>query len=74
VSVPALAANPAALRHRIIRTVVLAEFGVSLERSHTLAVARLVSDWHGQEPLHLPGIRVVRQEGRLIFTRAPAGR
>lgn len=73
VSVPALAANPRALRHRMIRSVVLAEFGVSLQRSHTLAVARLVTDWHGQEPLHLPGIRVVRQEGRLIFTRAPGG-
>lgn len=71
VSVPALAANPRALRYRLIRSVVLAEFGVCLQRSHTLAVARLVTDWHGQDPLHLPGIRVVRQQGRLVFTRAP---
>ena len=44
------------------------EFGVSLERSHTLAVARLVTDWHGQKTLDLPGVRVVRQDGMLVFT------
>ncbi|KQV07027.1 tRNA lysidine(34) synthetase TilS [Leifsonia sp. Root112D2] len=70
VSVGALAANPPALRHRIIRYVAQSEFGVSLERVHTLAVARLVTDWHGQEGLDLPGVRVVRQGGRVIFTRA----
>lgn len=68
VSVAALEANPAALRQRVIRFVVASEFGVSLERVHTLAVARLVSDWHGQKALDLPGVRVVRQGGLLIFT------
>ncbi len=55
VSVPALAANPAALRHRIIRHVVAAEFGQSLTRAQTLEVARLVTDWSGQGPIDLPG-------------------
>ncbi|MEJ3403922.1 tRNA lysidine(34) synthetase TilS [Rathayibacter sp. YIM 133350] len=68
VSVAALAANPAALRHRIIRHVVLSEFGVSLSRAQTLAVAALVTDWHGQKPLDLPGIRVLRQNGRIEFS------
>ncbi|HYI34056.1 MAG TPA: tRNA lysidine(34) synthetase TilS [Glaciibacter sp.] len=68
VSVGALLANPAALRQRIIRYVVESEFGVSLERTHTLAVARLVTDWHGQKTLDLPGVRVERQDGMLVFT------
>ncbi|WP_235825138.1 tRNA lysidine(34) synthetase TilS [Agromyces badenianii] len=55
ISVGALAANPAALRQRIIRHVVGSEFGVSLTRGQTLEVARLVTDWHGQGPIDLPG-------------------
>jgi len=70
VSVPALIANPAALRNRIIRYVVLSEFGVTLSRSQTLAVAALVTDWRGQKGVDLPGIRVVRNAGRLIFSAA----
>lgn len=70
VSVGALEANPPALRHRIIRYVVHSEFGIALERVHVTAVARLVTDWHGQRPLDLPGVRVARQSGLLVFTRA----
>ncbi|TFB92217.1 tRNA lysidine(34) synthetase TilS [Cryobacterium sp. HLT2-28] len=68
VSVAVLAASPAALRQRSIRFFAEREFGVSLGRVHTLAVARLVTDWHGQKALDLPGIRVVRQDGWLIFS------
>jgi tRNA(Ile)-lysidine synthase len=67
ISVGALAANPAALRNRIIRFVVLSEFGVSLSRSQTLAAAALVTEWHGQKGVDLPGIRVVRVAGSLVF-------
>jgi tRNA(Ile)-lysidine synthase len=70
ISVGALAANPAALRNRIIRHVVLSEFGVSLSRSQTLAAAALVTDWHGQKGVDLPGIRVVRVAGNLVFQAA----
>ena len=66
--VSALAANPPALRQRIIRATVLAEFGQSLSRAQTLEVARLVTDWHGQAPLDLPGIKVERLGGLLIFS------
>jgi tRNA(Ile)-lysidine synthase len=67
-SVSGLAHNPAALRQRIIRLAVAAEFGVSLSRAQTLEVARLVTDWHGQGPLDLPGVRVVRQGARVVFS------
>ena len=66
----ALEANPPALRQRIIRFVAESEFGVSLHRVHTLAVARLVTDWHGQGALDLPGVRVVRHDGWLDSHRA----
>ena len=65
--VAALASNPSALRQRLIRLAVQSEFGVALSRSQTLEVARLVTDWHGQAGVDLPGVRVVRREGRLEF-------
>lgn len=68
VSVAALAANPAALRHRIIRHVVASEFHQSLTRTQTLEVARLVTDWTGQGPIDLPGCRARRVGGRIEFT------
>lgn len=68
--VAALAANPRAVVHRLIRLAVEDEFHVTLSRAQTLAVARLVFDWHGQEALDLPGCSVARTGGRLEFTRA----
>ncbi|WP_109209622.1 MULTISPECIES: tRNA lysidine(34) synthetase TilS [Microbacterium] len=68
VSAAALAANPAALRNRIIRHVVASEFHESLTRSQTLEVARLVTDWSGQGPIDLPGCRARRVGGRVEFT------
>ncbi|MGO2746819.1 tRNA lysidine(34) synthetase TilS [Microbacterium sp.] len=68
VSVPALAANPPALRNRIIRLVAQSEFGASLSRTQTLEVARLVTDWSGQGPIDLPGCSAARRGGRLVFT------
>ncbi|NII69783.1 tRNA lysidine(34) synthetase TilS [Microbacterium ulmi] len=74
ISVPALAANPPALRHRIIRTVVAAEFGESLTRAQTLEVARLVTEWSGQGPIDLPGCRARRRGQRLEFTARSGAR
>jgi tRNA(Ile)-lysidine synthase len=68
VSAAALAANPAALRNRIIRYVVAAEFGASLTRVQTLEVARLATDWAGQGPIDLPGCRARREAGRIVFS------
>jgi tRNA(Ile)-lysidine synthase len=70
VDIGPLAANPAAIRHRIIRLVARGEFGSSLSRAHTLAIAALVTDWSGQGPIDVPGIRVSRNGGRLVFTAA----
>ncbi|SDQ63487.1 tRNA lysidine(34) synthetase TilS [Microbacterium sp. cf332] len=72
ISVAALAANPPALRHRIIRHVVQSEFHESLTRSQTLEVARLVTDYTGQGPIDLPGCRA-RRVGRLVEFSAGAG-
>jgi tRNA(Ile)-lysidine synthase len=67
--VDALAANPPALVHRLVRLAAESEFGVALSRAQTLEIARLVTDWHGQGAVHLPGrIRVERLDGRLRFT------
>ncbi|MGF3056132.1 tRNA lysidine(34) synthetase TilS [Microbacterium sp. YY-01] len=67
VSVAALAANPAALRNRIIRFVVASEFGAMLTRQQTLEVARLVTDWRGQGPIDLPACQALRSGGRIMF-------
>lgn len=71
-SVAALAANPAALRQRLVRLVARSEFHTSLSRRQTLEVCRLVTDWHGQGPIELPGFTARRAEGRihLVSTRA----
>ena len=66
--VAGLAANPPAIRHRLIRLVVHSEFGVSLSRAHTLEVARLVTDWHGQGPIDLPDVTATRVGRSIVFT------
>lgn len=68
--VAGLLANPPAIRHRLIRLVARSQFGSSISRAQTLEVARLVTDWHGQGPVALPGIRVERAGGRIVFTLA----
>ena len=75
ISLPAvaLAANPPAIRHRLIRLVVRSEFGVGLTRERTLEVARLATDWHGQGPIQLPGVTARREAGFLVFAAAPTG-
>ncbi len=55
--VAALEANPPALRQRLIRLAVAAEFHVALSRAQTLDVAHLVTGWHGQKAVDLPGVR-----------------
>ncbi|QEO15069.1 tRNA lysidine(34) synthetase TilS [Agromyces intestinalis] len=64
-----LAANPAAIRQRVIRHVVHSEFGVALSRTQTLEVARLVTDWHGQGPIDLPaGVRATRAGAHVVLS------
>lgn len=65
-----LAASPAAVRTRALRRAAL-EAGCpagGLARSHVLELDRLVTDWHGQGPIHLPGAVVGRRDcGRLVL-------
>lgn len=63
-----LADEPPAVVHRVIRMLVNEAFGLNLSRTQTLAVAALITDWHGQKEVHLPGVRVVRATNRLVFT------
>ncbi|OCG76108.1 tRNA lysidine(34) synthetase TilS [Microbacterium sediminis] len=67
VSAAALAANPAAIRNRIIRHVAQSEFGVSLTRTQTLEIARLATDWRGQGPIDLPVFEATRQGGMIVM-------
>jgi len=69
-TVAGLVANPPAIRHRLIRLVARSQFGAWPSRAQTLEVARLVTDWHGQGAVHLPGIRVERTGARIVFTLA----
>ena len=53
------------LRHLAIRAGVLVN---DLSRDHILSIDRLITDWHGQGPLNLPGqVNVKRESGKLIF-------
>jgi len=41
--------------------------GAALSHRHVEALDALITDWHGQGPVHLPGaIRVARVQGRLV--------
>jgi tRNA(Ile)-lysidine synthase len=70
--VRALEVQPAALRQRLIRLAVASEFHVSLSRAQTLEVARLVTDWHGQGAIDLPGLSAQRVGGVIRFSAAAA--
>jgi tRNA(Ile)-lysidine synthase len=72
--VTVLLAAPAPLRRRALRAA-LVDAGVpagSLHLSHVLAVEALVTQWHGQGAVALPGGREVRRRcGRLTVEVAP---
>ncbi|MFD1714850.1 tRNA lysidine(34) synthetase TilS [Amnibacterium flavum] len=71
--VASLVSQPAAVRQRVIRMAVEHEFGVSLTRAHTLAVARLATDWRGQGAVDLPGVSAFRRDGLICFAAAGQG-
>jgi tRNA(Ile)-lysidine synthase len=68
--VAALGQLPAAVRRRVLRLASL-EAGIpagSLAAVHLIAIEALVTDWHGQGPVSLPGARrAARRYGRLYF-------
>ncbi len=40
---------------------------MTLSRTQTLEVCRLVTDWRGQGPVDLPGVRASREGERIAF-------
>jgi tRNA(Ile)-lysidine synthase len=62
----ALEKLPAAILNRVIKKA-LDSFGSESSRTHVLAVSDLVLLWHGQKPLALPGVRVVRKGNTISF-------
>ena len=68
--VSALAALPAAVRRRVLRRAAVAAGSPpgALAAVHLQAVDALVTDWHGQGPVSLPGGRTAhRQYGKLYL-------
>ena len=76
VAVDELAGLAPALRSRVWRRLLLdagAPAG-SLTAAHVAECDRLIGDWHGQGPLHLPGdLRVARTDGRVTMTPGRRG-
>jgi tRNA(Ile)-lysidine synthase len=60
-----LLALPAALRSRVIRRWLIRHGAVEVSALHAASVDALVTRWHGQGEIHLPGVRVTRQDGSL---------
>lgn len=70
----ALAALPAAVRTRVVQRAARAVGARSadLTSAHLTAVDALVTDWHGQGPVALPGpTTAVRDCGRLVLASPP---
>jgi tRNA(Ile)-lysidine synthase len=71
-----LAAEPDALRRRILRLAALAAGcpGAELFHEHVVALDALVTDWRGQRWVDLPGhLRGVRRDGAVRIERATGG-
>jgi tRNA(Ile)-lysidine synthase len=65
--VASLAGLPRAIRTRVLRTWAGRNDVGPLTADHTAALDALITDWHGQGPLHLPGGRAVRRaSGKLV--------
>ena len=75
--VAALEVFPVAVRSRVIRQAALSAGAPAgdLKAGHVEGVDALITDWHGQGPLQLPGRVTVRREcGRLLIARAAGDR
>jgi len=71
--VDALLELPSSIRTRVLRLAAVAAGAPAGElfHQHVLAVDALLTDWHGQKWVDLPGhLHAVRREGGLRFERA----
>ena len=65
--------QPRAVRSRALRAWVLAHGAAECTAVHTAALDALVSAWHGQGPVDLPGgVRIRRVSARLVTERPSA--
>ena len=72
-SVPGLAELELPIRTRVLRAAAVAAGAPAGEtfHQHVLAIDALVTDWHGQRWVDLPGhVRAVRRDGLIAFDRA----
>lgn len=60
-----------AIASRVLRRWLLARGAVEPGATHVDAVARLVTAWHGQGPIHVPGLQVVRDGSALRAVQCP---
>jgi tRNA(Ile)-lysidine synthase len=73
-AVQGLERAPGAVRRRVLRRAAIAAGAPSgaLSAAHVLAVERLITHWHGQKALDLPGgLAAVRRYGTLILAISP---
>jgi tRNA(Ile)-lysidine synthase len=71
-----LLTQPAPLRRRVLRLAAVAAGAPSSElfHEHVLAMDALLTDWHGQKWVDLPGhLRCERRGGRLLLARSHPG-
>ena len=74
--VTVLAALPGALRSRVLRRIALGAGACAAELSatHLAELDRLVTDWHGQQRIELPGGVCIRRTGAsLVGENTPVG-
>jgi len=64
-----LGAHPA-LRNKALQLLALGHGGKSISRVQVLAVAELITNWHGQKPLSLSGITVERVREQILFRQS----
>ncbi len=68
----AAAALPGPLRTRVLVWWLRERGAADLAQPHVRAVDALLTDWHGQGPVHLPHVQVTRTAG-VLHTLSPAG-
>lgn len=70
-SISELAEAHETLRSMALHQLLQASGARNLSRSQVLAVAELITDWHGQKPLALAGITVERVASQLVVKTKP---
>lgn len=76
-TIPMLTELPSAIRSRVLRTAALAAGadGSELAAHHIRGMDRLVTDWHGQQRIELPGgVAASRVGDTVVFMPTPVGR